>query len=641
LLPTFDSGDAINATIAQGWESIQEQRVPARPDAGIVLLLVLLMIACAVATDAVLALLRMPALVAFPVLVLLAVPVTVRPGLADPLWYLLAAGLLLGVLRIGRRPASGAVVALAGAIALGGSLIAPGFLPEVQEDPGPLAGGVATGINPLINLGDDLRRGDPVLAATYQTTGDAPVYLRLATLEQFNGRSWAPNSVATEDRNTVDRFPAPQGLSSAIGRVDESVSIQVADIAGRWLPLPYPAKSVDGVTGDWFWESAGLTARSTNSGVRDQHYTVDYLQVEPTLEQVMRSKPHEAADLPTLTLPARIPDIITETALQIGGDLPTSYERAMALQDYFTGGDFEYSQEAPVEKGYDGSGVDIMARFLQEKSGYCVHYASAMAVMARILGIPSRVAVGFQPGEAVSQQGVTSFQVTSHDLHAWPELYFEGVGWLRFEPTPGRGELPDYSLTAPQDDPTTPQDEGAAPEPTSTAGSTSAPNRPQDDGVDVAGGGTATRSTSPLPIVLLVIALVIILAGFLPAVARIVIRRRRQNAIRHGRDPAAAAWAELRDTARDYGWAAPDSETPRDFADRLAVVMTSDRDRIDGFRADVEASAFAPPGRGAPTVAELRAMRRAIRRTVPPRDRLRAVLLPSSLVARFRWDPDA
>jgi transglutaminase-like putative cysteine protease len=641
LLPTFESGDAINAVVAQGWESIQEQRVPARPDLGIVLLLALLMIGCALFADAAVAIVRAPALVAAPVLTLLAVPIMVRPGLGDPLWYLLTAGLFLGVLRVGRRPASGSVVALAGAIVLGGSLLAPTFLPEVQEDPGSLTGGVATGINPLINLGDDLRRGDPVLAVTYQTTADAPVYLRLATLEQFNGRSWAPNTVDGETDNTVDDFPTPEGLTSAVKRLDETVTIQVGDIAGRWLPLPYPAESVDGLDGDWFWEATGLTARSTNAGVSGQDYSVDYLQVEPTLEQVMKSTPHADADLPTLSLPARIPDIVTQTAMKIGGDLPTSYQRAMALQDYFTSGDFAYSQDAPVEKGYDGSGVEIMARFLQEKSGYCVHYASTMAVMARILGIPSRVAVGFQPGEAVSQQGITSFQVSSHDLHAWPELYFDGVGWLRFEPTPGRGELPDYSQTGTVDDPTTPQDEGATPEPTASAGATNGPERPDQGDVDTAGGGSAQQSASPLPVVLLVILLVVILGGLAPAVTRIVVRRRRERAIRAGRDPAAAAWAELRDTARDYGWAAPDSETPRDFADRLAIVMSTERERIDGFRSDVEASAFAPPGRGAPTVRELRAMRRAISRAAAPRDRWRAVFLPGSLVTRFRWDPEA
>ena len=133
---------------------------------------------------------------------------------------------------------------------------------------------------------------------------------------------------------------------------------------------------------------------------------------------------------------------------------------------------------------------------------------------------------------------------------------------------------------------------------------------------------------------------ILVLGGIAPGVIRAIVRSRRLRAPRAGRDPAVAAWAELRDTARDYGWAAPDSETPRDFADRLAVVLSSDQETIAGLRSDVEESAFAPPGRGVPSVDELRSVRKAIARTVGQRDRLRAVFLPASLLARFRWDPD-
>jgi hypothetical protein len=312
----------------------------------------------------------------------------------------------------------------------------------------------------------------------------------------------------------------------------------------------------------------------------------------------------------------------------------------MALQDYFTSGEFEYSEDAPVEGGYDGSGVDIIARFLDEKSGYCVHFASAMAIMARTLGIPSRVAVGFQPGERVSAQGVTTYTVSSHDLHAWPELYFDGVGWLRFEPTPGRGSIPDYSIEPVIDDPNTPEDEAAAPTPTASSDPGAGPERPDAGGVDPNDPAAAAGGASPLPIVLGSLGGLVVLAAVTPALLRIFRRRRREAAIRSGRDPATAAWDELRDTARDYGWAAPDSETPRDFADRLSVVLTEKREAIAGFRGDVEHSAFAPPGRGSPTVEDLRAIRRAIASTVDARDRLRAVLLPPSLLSLVRWDPE-
>lgn len=642
LLPTFDSLGRLNTVISSGWISIQEQRVPAQPDPGIVLLLAITMICCVLFADAVLVLVRAPALLAAPLLTLLGIPVSVRPDIADPVWFVVTAVLFLAILRVGRRASPLPVLAVTGAVAIVGGLLTPTFLPQVEEASGSLVGGVSTGINPLINLGDDLRRGDPVIAVTYQTTAEEPVYLRLATLENFTGRSWTPNIVEDDPRNTVDDFPAPPGVGPEVGRIEETASVQVGEIAGRWLPLPYPSESVEGVEGEWLWERSGLTARGQDTGVGGQQYEVEFLDLEPTLEQVMVSRPNtdpREGDI-TLQLPDRVPRNIGEAAQAVAGDLTTSYDIAIALQSYFTSGEFEYSEDAPVQQGYDGSGVDIVGRFLQEKSGYCVHYASAMAIMARILGVPARVAVGFQPGEQVSAQGITSYTVSSHDLHAWPELYFEGVGWLRFEPTPGRGEVPDYDDEPVVDDPTTPEDEGATPRPTTSAGPGAVPERPDQAGVDPDLPSGGTSGASPLPIVLGSLLAVLLLGAFTPAAWRVLVRRRRERAIRSGPDPAPAAWAELRDTARDHGWAAPDSETPRDFADRLAVVLSEQRDAIAGFRSDVEVSAFAPPGRGAPTVEELRAIRAAIARTVDARDRLRAVLLPASLLARFRWDPD-
>lgn len=94
LLPTFGSGNRINSILNAGWESIQEQRVPAQPDTGIVLLLVFTMIGCAVFADAAITIARAPALVAAPLLTLLGIPVAVRPDIADPLWFVITAVLL-------------------------------------------------------------------------------------------------------------------------------------------------------------------------------------------------------------------------------------------------------------------------------------------------------------------------------------------------------------------------------------------------------------------------------------------------------------------------------------------------------------------------------------------------------------------
>src|SRR5690606_40395181 len=80
-------------------------------------------------------------------------------------------------------------------------------------------------------------------------------------------------------------------------------------------------------------------------------------------------------------------------------------------------------------------GNDELVAFLDESGrvGYCEQFAASMAVMARTLGIPSRVAVGFLQPRKVSDD---FWEFSAHDLHAWPELFFAGSGWVRFEPTP-------------------------------------------------------------------------------------------------------------------------------------------------------------------------------------------------------------
>src|SRR5690606_17583001 len=198
------------------------------------------------------------------------------------------------------------------------------------------------------------------------------------------------------------------------------------------------------------------------------------------------------------------------------------------LQTYLRGVDFSYSEEAPVDEGFDGTGMDALAIFLERKTGYCVHYASAMAVMARELGIPARIAVGFQPGARRFNDGSNIYEVSTDDLHAWPELYFDGVGWLRFEPTPGRGSVPRYGSTL-VDDPTTPEDESSpTPAPTSTADAAERPD--VDDGVPDASAAESRLVASVLRGLAIAAAILILL--LLPAGFRTGLRMLRMRRIR-------------------------------------------------------------------------------------------------------------
>ncbi|MBW4031842.1 MAG: transglutaminase domain-containing protein [Acidobacteria bacterium] len=621
------------------WNQIAAQTIPATPELSIVFLIACTAIGVALLSD--ISLRIAPALTALPILTLLAVPVAVRPNLAEPFWFVLAAFGYLILLRVGRQRTTGSTVVVMGAVVVVGSFLVPAILPSVQQ-PADSSGvsGISTGVNPLINLGDDLRRAAPVTAVTYQTADSGAVYLRLATLANFDGRAWTPQLIPTTPTNSLAAFPAAAGLTAAVARTNETASVTVGGIQGQWLPVPYPTTRVTGTTGTWFWEPAGLSVRSTNTNVGGQKYTASFIAVHPDLTQLRAATTDPVASHAYLQLPAGLPKIISDTATAVAGSAATNYDKAIALQNYFTSPLFTYSTTAPVAQGYDGTGADVVAEFLQKKAGYCVHFASAMAIMARVLGIPSRVAVGFQPGVPSIKNGKTVYTVTTHDLHAWPELYFDGIGWLRFEPTPGRGALPDYSVPAAVDQlpsaaPTSAATGAAAATatPTANAGRT----LPSDAASSPAAG--ASRGVDATPLVALIVLLIILGAGLSPLIARTAVRWRREMAIANGREPAVHAWAEVRDTARDHGWAAPDTETAREFAARLARVLDGDSSVIADFRGQVETTAYGRPDAAPLRLHELRALRRAIARSVAPGVRLRAIFLPASMIARVRADP--
>lgn len=632
VIPTFDTIGRWVELVNAGSASIAGQRMPANADEGILFLLaiaaVLGVVTVAPALD------RVPAVAALPPLIVLDIPVAIRADVAEPIWFVLTAVAYLALLRVGRRRTPIGGIVLVTVLALVGSLALPGVFPEARQPVRDGGGGLGTGLNPLINLGEDLRRDVTVDALTYSTTAPGGLYLRLATLDRFTGLSWDPDSTGIDPSFDVADFPTPPGLDDAVPRVEYAADIEVLDVSGRWLPVPYPAVSIDGLDGVWNYEPDGLAVRSGGAPLGGQQYGVRFLDVEPNREQLLADG---EPDVPSryLDLPDDLPEIIDTTAAAVAGT-GTAYEQAIALQDFFTDGDFTYSLDAPVEGDFDGTGIAVIARFLEVREGYCVHYASAMAVMARALGIPSRIAVGFQPGEP-SASGDT-FTVTSSDLHAWPELYFDGIGWLRFEPTPGRGAAPGYSSIEAVDDPETPEFEGANPSATPAPANTAAPSLPPEEVDTPTAEAPEVEVQSPVPVVVAVLLGVVALL-LLPAAARVVVRARRMRRVRDSGDPE-AAWDEIRDTAHDHDWVAPETETPRQLGDRLAMVVGEDA--VGPLRGGVETAAYAPPGRATMSAEDVLVLRRAIAEAATLRVRLLAVFAPPSLFGRFgfaRRDP--
>ena len=124
-----------------------------------------------------------------------------------------------------------------------------------------------------------------------------------------------------------------------------------------------------------------------------------------------------------------------EAALRRTARARSPYEATLLLERWFRReGGFRYEEQPPASVSGRPPLVDFV---VATRAGYCQHYAGAMAVMLRLLGIPARVGVGFTAG--TWKGGV--WTVTDHQAHAWVEAWFDGFGWLAFDPTPGRGTL--------------------------------------------------------------------------------------------------------------------------------------------------------------------------------------------------------
>jgi transglutaminase-like putative cysteine protease len=647
FIPTGSTFVHFGNLITDANHSIAEQSLPAAATTGIQFLISLSVAGLAILMDAAAVWLKRPALAGLPLLVVLVVPSLVLASLTDGFTFeLVAIVYLFMVLARGKR-IQPRVAVTTGVIAVIGALIVPALLPPVTAggSTGSGVGVLAQTINPIINLGADLRNSDATAALSYTTTETTGEYLRLTTLDTFQGKQWEPATPKLKVGNSVKSIGAPPGLTAATRVATVSTSVQVDDATGSWLPIPYPSQSISGLKGTWEWEDGTLSVRSATQSMEGERYTVSSLDVEPTIQQLEAAGPSTGNAL--AKVPAGLDPIVAATARQVTSKAKTLFDKALALQTWFRGGTFTYSTKAPATGGYDGSGLDVIVPFLKSKSGYCVHFATTMAVMARTLGIPSRVAVGFLPGRLTHQgkNKTAVWQVSSSNLHAWPELYFKGAGWVRFEPTPSKGFEPNFPSAPGQSTTVLPTD---GPTDTATAAPSGAPVRAPKlpDQGNTKTSAAAPQASTPLPSAsygaLGVLAVLILILA--PAAARSSIRRRRLDRVRQGIDPAEWVWLELRESARDLGLDARESSTPTELAAQLARYLARAPQRTGDAMvalADllglVEDEVFGVPAyryNGEQMADDLRTVLQGLRSASPPANRFAARMAPPTLVDR-------
>ena len=263
--------------------------------------------------------------------------------------------------------------------------------------------------------------------------------LRAFTVDQFDGRQWHRTSSGAGTTWAPEQVlgggpAAPTAIDPTDPHVLD-VSVTLTNLEQSQLPISTFARTLQ-VDGPWTYDAARDEVDGRRPTTSGEQYTMQVYV--PTLT---------AADLRTANVGTppgpddylQLPDSahlgdVRALAQQVAGGATTPYDTAMALQTYLRSTtNFTYdTRVAPATTS------DAVWDFLQDRRGYCVQFATAMAIMARTLGIPTRVAVGFLPGQAVQDGDHYTYVVSGKLAHAWPELYFQGIGWVRFEPTPAQ-----------------------------------------------------------------------------------------------------------------------------------------------------------------------------------------------------------
>jgi transglutaminase-like putative cysteine protease len=485
-----------------------------------------------------------------------------------------------------------------------------------------------------------------------------PYYWRATVLERFDGTRWLED-VRPESLQQKRRLnPAPRKLADLLRQEVTVAALEDNHVVGASMPI------TNDLARQAAYEGQGVF-RVIGGLHRGQHYSVYSYAPRPTPQELVRipaiypralTRPQSELDVapgvtaPPLAVPGRDVRIASKLtgrllpyaqlykrAQQVAGETSSPYAATVALETWFrsTGG-FTYSQQ-PGET----PGVPPLVGFvIDTKTGYCQHFAGAMALMLRLLGIPARVAAGFVPGHYKDD----FWEVTDHDAHTWVEVWFRGYGWLPFDPTPGRGRLSGtYSSTS-----TGFNAESAAKllaglvKGGEVFGSGAAggilphdPRRPNPRSVGdrpfITGGPVTPEPKKAAPSLLFF--LFLLAAGVAAVIVVLKLGRRKVRYVT--RDPrriAVACARELAEFIRDQRVPAAEAATFRELGGTVAERLGVDASR---FAQAATAARYGPPGaaRHAAESArkELRDLKRRLRKSLSRSDRARGLLSVRSL----------
>ncbi len=651
VLPSRAAVDQLHLLLNGAGQQIANKKPPVAVTEQMLLVLLISLGSAAIVVDVLVAGVQAPAMAALVLLGVFAVPTSVSHSLLPWSSFVLGAlaVLLLLVSDGGRRamtagPGASAaglrspivfgpvVLAVVGALAVGAAATGVGTEGRL---PSKGSGSQGVALNPFTELRGEL--GERSATPLFSVAGMVqPTYLRAVALDQFvNNRGWV-----------VQRLDAGSALGSGLGGQRlvgpaQSVTVRGDHYADRWLPSPGTPVAVrgEGTSLSDYTYDAEAAVLQTSERQSLPAYTVQAVVPGGNAEQLRalgRTPQSQSGVDPRWRQLDGVDPRVRQLATSIAGTAPTTFDAAVALTAYFTNPSSGFSYDLSTGNGTVGG--DALVDFLTvTKRGFCEQYASAMAVLLRELGIASRVVLGYTPGTGNARLRT----ITTDDAHAWVEVFFDGIGWVSFDPTPltgGRGIVAPYVAQAQAEAPPAPAVPGraepvtptpaaeqpaasSAVTPTATAEAPSAAESPAEQS-----SGAAVLRVVLLMFLFLVLALLVML-GCAPLAVR---NRRRVRRLAAGTPDA--AWAELADLAldRDAGIAA--TETARDAGARLCAAFGLDEDGRAAVEAVVESvelqwygnQSYAEGGQQERGRQQIRRLRAAWERCAPLRGSQRA-----------------
>lgn len=408
-------------------------------------------------------------------------------------------------------------------------------------------------------------------------------YWRVDTKDIYTGKGWESSSMKVKkparkgdlDLNIYDESTSGE-TNTAVLEFEEDAHI-------GYLPYPYEASTINAPDDiDIQYETLGAILSNKDNEVYDLNkYGITYKSPELNIKELQAADQNNAKPLEPqyYSVPDSLPDRVGELAQEITEPYETTYDKALAIEQYFGENDFVYEiEDVPIPD----EDQDYVDQFLFEtKQGYCDNYSTAMVVMLRTLGIPARWAKGFTAGEMVyddvdieeeaeefdlptHDQDYRMFEVRNLNAHSWVEVYFKNVGWVPFEPTQGFSNLVEFD--EPED--SLEEDEEDDSQENELNVDDQEPIVPEHDEEDESdsGGGKSERNISPLYWLLL----------FIPIVAGLIVYQYRMNIQtwligkrlkrRHNEQTYQKAYLHLLTLLALNGYAHPPEQSLREYA---------------------------------------------------------------------------